>query len=239
MGTANDPFVLSVANPQPRKNIPLLLRGFLRAASRLPSWTGKLVLVGNPKVGWGVEAIEQEIDNIPELADRIIRARGVPDEDLACLYSECGAFVFPSTYEGFGLPVLEALQCGAPVICSNRSSLPEVAGDAAILVDPNDEAAYVEAIVDLVTNPGRREELRTLGVRQAFKFTWILRPESVARAYMMALGLPVEAKEAGRLSSLEVRLHALRSRYDCSGKLIPNGLSEWLARKEGRLSRLA
>ena len=196
-GLANDPFVLSVANPQPRKNIPLLLRAFFAAASRLPSWTGKLVLVGNPKAGWGVEAIEHEIANRPELADRIIRARGVPDEDLACLYSECGAFVFPSTYEGFGLPVLEALQCAAPVICSNRSSLPEVAGDAAVLVDPSDEAAYVEAIVDLVTNPGRREELRTLGVRQASKFTWNSSAESVARAYMMALGLPVEP-EGGR-----------------------------------------
>jgi glycosyltransferase involved in cell wall biosynthesis len=196
-GLQNNPFLLSVANPQPRKNIPLLIRGFSGAASRLPSWTGSLVLVGNPKVGRGVEAIDREVDKHPQFADRIIRARGVSDEDLACLYSECEAFVFPSTYEGFGLPVLEALQCGAPVISSNRSSLPEVVGDAAILVDPNDESALVEAIVSLVSNPDRREELRALGIRQAGKFSWESSAESVARAYMMALDLPAEREEAG------------------------------------------
>jgi glycosyltransferase involved in cell wall biosynthesis len=195
-GLQNNPFLLSVANPQPRKNIPLLIRGFFGAASRLPSWTGRLVLVGNPKAGWGVEALDREIAKRAEFADRIIRARGVSDEDLACLYSECEAFVFPSTYEGFGLPVLEALQCGAPVICSNRSSLPEVAGDAAIMVDPNDEAALQEAIVELVTNSDRREELRVLGIGRAGKFSWESSAESVARAYMMALDLPAEAKEA-------------------------------------------
>jgi glycosyltransferase involved in cell wall biosynthesis len=189
-GLQNHPFLLSVSNPQPRKNIPLLVRSFFSAAARLPSWTGRLVLVGNPKAGWGVEAINREIAKRPEFADRIISARGVSDHDLACLYSGCEAFVFPSTYEGFGLPVLEALQCGAPVICSNRSSLPEVAGDAAILVDPNDETALHEAIVDLATNPDRREELRTFGIRQAGKFSWESSAECVARAYMMALNLP-------------------------------------------------
>jgi glycosyltransferase involved in cell wall biosynthesis len=186
-GLENAPFLLSVANPQPRKNIPLVIRAFFGAASQLPSWTGKLVLVGNPRAGRAAETTDQEIAKRPELASRIVRASGVPDEDLACLYSECEAFLFPSTYEGFGLPVLEALQCGAPVICSNRSSLPEVAGEAAILVDPNDETAVTQAIVDLVSNPGRREELKKLSVQQATKFSWERSAECVAQAYMLAL----------------------------------------------------
>ena len=188
-GLQNNPFLLSVANPQPRKNIPLLVRSFFGAASRLPSWTGRLVLVGNPKAGWGAEAINREVAKQPEFADRVIWAAGVSDEDLACLYSDCEAFVFPSTYEGFGLPVLEALQCGAPVICSNRSSLPEVVGDAAILVDPHDETALVEAIVGLVGDPDRREKLRALGISQAGKFSWESSAESVAKAYTMAFDL--------------------------------------------------
>jgi glycosyltransferase involved in cell wall biosynthesis len=191
-GLQDDPFILCVANPQPRKNIPLLVRSFYGAASRLSSWTGRLVLVGNPKAGWGSEAIDQEVARRPEFEGRIIRARGVSDEDLACLYSGCEAFVFPSTYEGFGLPVLEALQCAAPVICSNRSSLPEVVGDAGVMVDPSDEKALTDMIVDLVTNPERRDQLRTLGVRQAAKFTWESSAENVAKAYMMAVSATVK-----------------------------------------------
>ena len=126
-----EPFLLSVSNPQPRKNIPLLIRSFYIALRRLPSWEGNLVLVGDPKAGWGVEVIQEEIDKEPELAKRVIRAGAVSDEDLGPLYNACEVFLFPSTFEGFGLPVLEAMQCGAPVICSNSSSLPEVAGDAA------------------------------------------------------------------------------------------------------------
>lgn len=195
-GLENHPFLLSVANPQPRKNIPLLIRAFFSVANRLPSWTGKLVLVGNPKAGTGAETIDRELAKNPELATRIVRARGVSDEDLACLYSECDAFIFPSTYEGFGLPVLEALQCAAPVICSNRSSLPEVAGDAAILIDPNDEPALVEAIVEIVSNPDRRRELKDLSVRQASRFSWEKSAECVARAYMMAHDL--SPRQGGR-----------------------------------------
>lgn len=192
-GLGNTPFLLSVANPQPRKNIPLVVRSFFSAASQLPSWNGKLVLVGNPKAGHAAETTDQEIAKRPELANRILRASGVPDEDLACLYSECEAFLFPSTYEGFGLPVLEALQCAAPVICSNRSSLPEVAGPAAILVDPSDEAAVTQAIVDLINNPARREELKRLSVEQAAKFSWEKSAECVAQAYTLALNQPSNA----------------------------------------------
>ena len=196
-GLQDHPFLLSVANPQPRKNIPLLVRSFFGVAARLPSWTGRLVLVGNPKAGFGVEAIDQEVARKPEFADRVVRASGVSDEDLAGLYSACEGFVFPSTYEGFGLPVLEALQCGAPVICSNRSSLPEVVDNAAILVDPSDEAALVEAIVGLVSSPDRREQLRVLGIEHAGKFSWQASADSVVKAYFMALDLPAKREGDG------------------------------------------
>jgi glycosyltransferase involved in cell wall biosynthesis len=181
------PFLLSVSNPQPRKNIPLLIRSFYRVLHQLPSWEGNLVLVGDVKAGWGVEVVQKEIDKDSEFAKRVINAGAISDEDLGCLYSACEAFLFPSTYEGFGLPVLEAMKCGAPVICSNTSSLPEVAGSAAILVDPKDEVALAEAIIGLVTNPASRPELAALSVRQAGRFSWQSSAEKVVEAYRMAL----------------------------------------------------
>jgi glycosyltransferase involved in cell wall biosynthesis len=189
LGLGEKPFLLSVSNPQPRKNLPLLVRSFYIALRRLPSWEGNLVLVGEAKAGWGTEVIQEEIRKEPEFARRVIRAGAVSDEDLARLYGTCEAFVFPSISEGFGLPVLEAMKCGAPVICSNSSSLPEVAGDAAILVDPKDEVALAEAIVGLLSNPARRNELVALSIRQASKFSWESSAERVAQAYRMALNL--------------------------------------------------
>ncbi len=191
---ADKPFLLSVSNPQPRKNIPLLIRSFYSVLRRLPSWDGNLVLVGNVKAGFGVKAIQEEIEKEPALRSRVIWAGGISDEHLCCLYSACEAFLFPSTLEGFGLPVLEAMQCGAPVICSNTSSVPEVAGDAAILVDPKDEAAVANAIFDLLSNPARRHELTALSPRRAAKFSWKASAEKVAEAYGMAVKLEREAQ---------------------------------------------
>ncbi len=189
LGLGGRPFLLSVSNPQPRKNIPLLIRSFYIALHRLPSWEGNLVLVGAAKAGWGVEVIQEEIDKEPEFAKRVIRTGAVSDEDLDCLYSACEAFIFPSTFEGFGLPVLEAMQCGAPVICSNTSSLPEVAGDAAIMIDPKDEVALAEAITSLLTNPARRRDLVALSLQQAGRFSWEFSAGKVAEAYKMAMNL--------------------------------------------------
>jgi glycosyltransferase involved in cell wall biosynthesis len=183
------PFLLSVSNPQPRKNIPLLIRSFYIGLRRVPSWEGNLVLVGEANAGWGIEVIQEEIEKEPELARRVIRAGSVSDEDLACLYSSCETFLLPSISEGFGLPVLEAMQCGAPVICSNASSLPEVAGAAAILVDPRDEVALAEAIIGILTNPNLRRELMTLSIQQAARFSWKSSAEKVVDAYRMAVNI--------------------------------------------------
>ncbi len=107
---------------------------------------------------------------------------------LACLYSGCEAFVFPSLYEGFGLPVLEAMQCGAPVITSNVTALPEVAGDAALLVDPTDPEAIAQAIRRVLTDPELRAELRARGLRRAQQFSWARTARLTAEAYRFAFG---------------------------------------------------
>ena len=96
----------------------------------------------------------------------------VPDEDLPALYSATDLFVFPSLYEGFGLPVLEAMACGAPVVTSNTSSLPEVAGGAALLVDPNSVDALARAMREVLDNKTLRDDLRARGPKQAARFSW-------------------------------------------------------------------
>jgi len=96
----------------------------------------------------------------------------LPDETLSAVYRLASVFVFPSLYEGFGLPPLEAMACGTPVVTSNVSSLPEVTGDAALLVDPTDASAIAAAITRVVTEPALREELRARGLARARQFSW-------------------------------------------------------------------
>ncbi len=111
----------------------------------------------------------------------------VAEEDLAGLYSGCTAFVFPSLYEGFGLPVLEAMACGAAVICGNRSSLPEVAGDAALLVDPMSVEAWTQALARVWRDPGLAADLRERGRRRAARFTWERTARETLAVYRRAL----------------------------------------------------
>src|SRR5207253_7068288 len=94
------------------------------------------------------------------------------EEDLALLYSHAGVFVLPSLYEGFGLPVLEAMACGAPVVCSNAGPLPEVAGDAAVLLKPEDPTAWASAMLDVLTSPALSDDLRRRGFERARAFSW-------------------------------------------------------------------
>jgi glycosyltransferase involved in cell wall biosynthesis len=180
------PYFLSVANPQPRKNLPHLVRSFCEFLTVCPEWDGNLVMVGDVRSGWGMKALEEAIDAAPQFACRIKQLGAVADDDLPALYSGALAFCFPSTYEGFGLPVLEAMACGTAVITSNASSLPEVAGDAALLVGAKDQAALVRAMQALAKNDSLRRDLREKGLQRARQFSWQQTADRVVEAYQFA-----------------------------------------------------
>jgi glycosyltransferase involved in cell wall biosynthesis len=186
LGMPDAPYFLSVANPQPRKNIPFLIRCFQEFAS--DEREHHLVLAGSRKLGWGHDEIDREIERAPELKGRIHFTGAIPDEDLAMAYSHCTGFLFPSLQEGFGLPPLEAMQCGAVVVSSDATSLPEVTGDAAILLAPDDEGGWVQAMRDLVSKRELREELRARSLARAGLFSWEKTARIVADTYRTALG---------------------------------------------------
>jgi glycosyltransferase involved in cell wall biosynthesis len=182
-------FVLATGTLEPRKN----LRGLIRAHSALPPdlrETYPLLLVG-PR-GWEDDPI---LCAAREAGNHVLRAGFVPDDDLAALYSGCTVFCYPSLYEGFGLPVLEAMQTGAPVITSNVSSLPEVGGDAAAYVNPYDEADIRRSLERLLCSPEERARLAERGRRQAAGFSW----ERSARELLAQLE-PLAAQAASRRS---------------------------------------
>ena len=153
-------FWLSVGSLEPRKNHRRLLEAYARSGSRLP-----LVLAGGK--GW----LMDDFTGTGHPAGVTLTGY-VSDSELEWLYRNCFGFVYPSLFEGFGMPVLEALALGAPVICSNTTSLPEVAGEAALLVDPLDAGAIAAAMVRLASGEIGREVLRTAGLRQARRFSW-------------------------------------------------------------------
>ncbi|MCC7243824.1 MAG: glycosyltransferase family 4 protein [Acidobacteria bacterium] len=168
------PFVLYVGNIKPHKNLERLIDAFGRARGDGPAGL-KLVVVGD------------EVSKYPSLRqmvhrhklDKHVRFLGFqPQETLASFYRLASVFVFPSLYEGFGLPPLEAMACGTPVITSNVSSLPEVAGDAALLVDPYDTDAIADGIRRVLDDDTLRQELVALGLARARQFSWA---DSVAR----------------------------------------------------------
>jgi glycosyltransferase involved in cell wall biosynthesis len=169
------PYLLYVGTLHPRKNLVRLVEAFgslLRSSAdgpRAPTAGLQLVLAG--KKGWLYDDILDQVRKLG-LSDRVVLTGYVPDADLPALLSGALAFVFPSLYEGFGLPLLEAMACGTPVICSNASSLPEVAGDAALLVDPTDTEALAEALAHLLADEGLRRALVERGFRQMQRFSW-------------------------------------------------------------------
>ena len=163
-----EPYFLSVGTIQPRKNIARIIAALQGVVES--GFPHHLVHVGQP--GWLYEPIFAA-PREHHVSDRVHFLTGVDsDEDLATLYCGATAFVFPSLHEGFGIPVLEAMACGTPVITANVSSLPEVAGEAAILVDPTDVSAIGEALVELAANEGLRAQLVAAGRARAARFTW-------------------------------------------------------------------
>jgi len=157
-------YILTVGTHEPRKNIASLVRAL--ASTREDH---VLVSIGWP--GWLNTEFDQEIRRL-KMESRVICLGHVPDEELVLLYSGASLMVYPSLYEGFGLPILEAMACGCPVICSNTSSMPEVAADAAILITPEDEIAMAEAIDNAMEDKVLRKRLIESGYSRASEFNW-------------------------------------------------------------------
>ena len=170
-GLGNSPYLLSLATFEPRKNIDHLVRCFVEVArSKAIPADVKLVLVGTK--GWKFEKIASELAKNSDLQSRIIVTGFVPDDQLAPLYSGALGFLYPSLYEGFGLPPLEAMQCGLPVIVSDIPSVAEVVADAAISVPPTDSDALCQAITTLVNTTSVRTELVKKSLERATLFSW-------------------------------------------------------------------
>jgi glycosyltransferase involved in cell wall biosynthesis len=174
-------YLLYVGTLQPRKNLRLLVEAF----GRLVGTEGtpddvRLVLAG--RRGWLADEILAAA-RAADAAGRVVLPGYVPAEDLPALYTGAQAFVYPSLHEGFGLPVLEAMACGAPVICANTSSLPEVAGEAALLVDPHRADDWAAAMGRVLADGALRAALRAAGLGRAGEFTWA----RCARAVLEAL----------------------------------------------------
>jgi glycosyltransferase involved in cell wall biosynthesis len=163
-------YVLSVGSIQPRKNLVRLIKAYaslrgIQAESNFP----KLVLAG--KCGWLYDETLRALEE-SGLRESIVLTGYVPESDLPALYSGAVCFVYPSYFEGFGLPPLEAMKCGTPVIVGNRTSLPEVVGDAGLQVDPFDVAAIGGAMGQLIDNPELRRQLSIKGRDRAEMFDW-------------------------------------------------------------------
>ena len=175
-------FILFLGTLQPRKNLVTLLRAWTRldTAARLP-----LVVAGAQ--GWKFEPIFDEARALG-IADDVQFKGYVEGSELALWYSAATIFVYPSLYEGFGLPVLEAMACGAPVISSNSSSLPEVSGDAAMLVDPEDVDGLARAIDRLSHDSNLRSRLSSRGIERSKLFSWARTARETAGIYHLAAG---------------------------------------------------
>jgi glycosyltransferase involved in cell wall biosynthesis len=165
-GLDDAPYLLSLSTIQPRKNYPLLIRAFRAIAN---DWPHTLAIGGGK--GWMYAETFAEVER-QKLGGRVRFIDFVVDEDLPALYSGATLFLFPSLYEGFGLPPLEAMACGVPVLVSDASCLPEVVGEAGYLLSPHEEAAWQEAMHRLLLDTGRRATMVAAGFRQARQFTW-------------------------------------------------------------------
>jgi glycosyltransferase involved in cell wall biosynthesis len=177
----NGDYVLSVGSIQPRKNLVRLIKAY---ASLRDRHTGnnfpKLVLVG--KCAWLYDETLRALDET-KVRDSVVLTGYVPEADLPVLYSGALCFVYPSYFEGFGLPPLEAMKCGAPVIVGNATSLPEVVGDAGLKVDPFDVSAIAGAIEELINNSELRQALKVKGSKRAEMFDWRNTAQQTLKVY--------------------------------------------------------
>lgn len=174
-----EPFIVHVGSLQPRKNVPRLLEAYARLVAA-PGIDHQLVLVGRK---WMTAEVEETLERLDLGANRVVLTGHVPDEDLPLFFNAADALVFPSLFEGFGLPCLEAMACGTPVVCSRATSLPEVVGDAAVLVDPFDVEDISRGILEVLSDPARRSDLRARGLVRAGEFSWNQTARRALRAF--------------------------------------------------------
>jgi len=166
--SVEQPYILFVGTLEPRKNIPVLIEAFDEFKQKT-GMAHQLVLIG--KKGWKSKDIFKAINGSPFVTD-IVSLGYVPKEDLPIIYSMAEVFVYPSIYEGFGLPILEAMACGTPVITSKTSSMPEVGGSAVMYADPNSSAEIAKKIISLCSSSEMREKFSKLGLTQSAQFSW-------------------------------------------------------------------
>ena len=172
-------FILSVGTVEPRKNFNRLAVAFkkLKDKTSLPH---TMVIAG--KKGWAYNGVREQMNKLG-IEDDIIFLDYIDDDDLTLMYNAASLFIMPSLYEGFGLPVLEAMACGTPVVASNVSSIPEVLEDAGILVDPYDTDSICDAMLSVLTDDKLQDELRVKGIKRAAFFSWEKTARSVLSEY--------------------------------------------------------
>jgi glycosyltransferase involved in cell wall biosynthesis len=178
------PYVLSVATSEPRKNLPSLVSAFAKLAARTPDL--RLVLAGGS--GWKNDQLEAVI-SAAGVADRVIRTGYLADDDIPALLRRSAAVAYPAFVEGFGLPVLEALACGAPLVTSENSAMSEITGDAALLVAPSDVDGLAEALSTLLSGGEEVARRRQRGIERASGYTWELSAARHLEAYRLAVEL--------------------------------------------------
>lgn len=181
-------FWLNVGTIEPRKNIKRLLCAYAELIKRQAK-VYPLVLAGGP--GWLEDDLEKFINDLG-LKQHVHMLGYVNDDDLQWLYQNCFCLIYPSLFEGFGLPILEALNMGTPVITSKTSSMPEVAGSAAILINPLDEKDILDAMIEMSTNKDLQEQLKSLSIKQAEKFSWEQSANELIKLYSETINLPLK-----------------------------------------------
>jgi glycosyltransferase involved in cell wall biosynthesis len=177
-------FVLYLGTLEPRKNVETLVRAY--ALLREQGSDDHVLVLAGPR-GWQYEPIFDLVKSLG-LSDSVMLPGFVPAEEQALWYSSATVFAFPSRYEGFGLPLLEAMACGAPVVSSSASSLPEVVGDAGLLVDPMDVAGLSAALRELLEDEDRRQALAAAGRARASEFSWRRMASETVQVYREVLG---------------------------------------------------
>jgi glycosyltransferase involved in cell wall biosynthesis len=176
-------YLLYVGSENPRKNLPRLVEAFAQVRSKFPNI--RLLKVGTPENLEHYQKLQRQIHAL-ELDEAIRFINHPPQEDLVRLYSAADVFVFPSLFEGFGMPPLEAMACGAPVVCSNAASLPEVVGDAAITLDPLDIQGWADAIVTVLQDQDLSQDMRRRSIAWAGQFTWERNAHETLKVYEQA-----------------------------------------------------